>query len=153
MATSSTNAWTKTYLDEGTLANFTDSGQQRSRTFTVADQSKRTVIVLAWSDFASAPGNASPLLTRDLDLEVYFGNCATYWGNYINPSTEQSYATCIMPSPESTNNVELVVVPPYSGSSFTVYVHSKDLGASRPWLPGYLTDASQPFAIFALNTY
>ncbi|HEV7486660.1 MAG TPA: S8 family serine peptidase [Thermoanaerobaculia bacterium] len=130
-------------LDEALFSPFTAALQARSGTFTVADSSKPVVIVLAWTDEpASVP--AGTTLVRDLDLQVHSG-CTLYTGNYMNSSEvsiAQNYCGGAV-ARDSTNNVEMVVVPAetFSTLSYSVSVHS--------WFGSH----NQKFAIFASNVF
>jgi hypothetical protein len=129
--------------DESFFAPFTAALQARSGTFTVVDPSKPVVIVLAWTDEpASVP--AGTTLVRDLDLQVHSG-CTLYTGNYMN-SSEVSVAQNYCYGPyvrDSTNNVEMVVVPAgtLTTLSYSVSVHS--------WFGSH----NQKFAVFASNVF
>lgn len=132
-------------LDETSFTPFTAALQARSGTFTVADASKPVVIVLAWTDEpASVP--AGTTLARNLDLEVHSG-CTLYSGNYMNAS-EVSIAqdSCSFGgvARDSTNNVEMIVVPASALTSMTYYV------SVRSW--GFGTH-NQKFALFASNVF
>jgi Subtilase family len=130
-------------LDENSFTPFTAALQARSGTFTVADPAKPVVIVLAWTDEpASVP--AGTTLVRDLDLQVHSG-CTLYSGNYMN-SSEVSVAQNYCYGPyvrDSTNNVEMVVVPAgtLSTLSYSISVHS--------WFGSH----NQKFALFASNVF
>ena len=67
-------------------------------------------------------------------------------------NSETSFVGCYV-NTDSLNNLEMVVIPPNSGASFTVYVSSKNFGSARPWNPGHVASSSQPYAIFTLNAY
>jgi subtilisin family serine protease len=130
-------------LDESSFTPFTAALQARTGTFTVADSSKPVVIVLTWTDEpASVP--AGTTLVRDLDLQVHSG-CTLYSGNYMNSSEvsiAQNYCGNVA-ARDSTNNVEMVVVPAgtLSTLSYSVSVHS--------WFGSH----NQKFAIFASNVF
>jgi hypothetical protein len=131
------------FLDESSFTPFTAAGQSRSGTLTVANQSKPVVVVLAWTD---EPGSvsATQTLVRDLDLDVQVG-CTLYAGNSLDATTEYSTAPPYCYSTyghDHKNNVEIVVLPPYSGSTFTYYV------TETSWAFG---THNQKFAIFAAN--
>jgi Subtilase family. len=131
------------FLDESSFTPFTGAGQSRNGTLTVVNQSKPVVLVLAWTD---EPGSvsASQTLVRDLDLDVLVG-CTLYAGNSLDATTEYSttpgycYSTY---GHDHKNNVEIIVLPPYFGSSFTYYV------TETSWAFG---THNQKFALFAAN--
>jgi hypothetical protein len=136
---------TQTYLDESSWSPFTGAGQTRTRTFNVSTTSRPTVVVLAWTD---EPGNvtlsgSSPVLVRDLDLTVATGSGQAYTGNQMN-SGEQSIAQSSPYVYDRRNNVEMIVIPPFTLSNFTISV------TSASWGFGY---ANQPFAVFVSNAY
>ena len=102
------------------------------------------MIVLAWTDEpASVP--AGTTLVRNLDLEVHSG-CTLYSGNYMN-SSEMSIAQSACSGAvarDSTNNVEMIVVPAGALTSMTYYV------TVRSWGFG---STNQKFALFASNVF
>jgi serine protease AprX len=129
-------------LDESTFAPFTAALQARSGTFAVVDPSKPVVIVLAWTDEpASVPAGAT--LVRNLDLEVQNG-CTLYSGNFMN-SSEVSIAQSSCSGSvvrDSTNNVEMIVIPAGALTSMTYYVNVRSWGFGSH---------NQKFALFASN--
>jgi hypothetical protein len=131
-------------LDENSFTPFTAALQARSGTFTVADPAKPVVIVLAWTDEPAAVP-AGTTLVRNLDLEIRSG-CTLYSGNYMN-SSEVSIAqgSCGggAVARDSTNNVEMVVVPAGTLTSMTYYVNV------RSWFGSH----NQKFALFASNVF
>jgi subtilase family protein len=134
------------YLDESSWTSFTGAGQTTSRTLTVYDPSKATIIVLAWSDEPAA-AQAATTLVRDLNLEVRLpGNCTIYVGNKLSSTTEYSLpgASCGAKQPPDTkNNVEMIVIPPNTATTFTVHVTAATWGGTVP----------QKFAVFHYNAY
>ncbi|HVF58276.1 MAG TPA: S8 family serine peptidase [Thermoanaerobaculia bacterium] len=133
-------------LDEAVWTSFTGAGQTRSRTFTIDDPSKPAIVILAWTDEPAA-AQATTTLVRDLNLEVRMpGNCTIYVGNKLSSTTEYSLpgASCGAKQPPDTkNNVEMVVIPPNSGTSFTLHVTVATWGGT----------VSQKFAVFHQNAY
>ena len=140
-----TSGITQTYLDESSWTPFTGAGQSRSRSFTIADTSKRTVVVVAWTDQPATvnPNNTSmPTLVNDLDTEVVVNNSpCVYTGNIM--SNELSTAECSAVAYDHWNNVEMIVIPPNSATSFTLYVHETTWGGG----------STQSFATFAANAF
>lgn len=134
------------FLDEASWQSFTGAGQTTSRTFTVNDPSKATVIVLAWTDEPAA-AQAPTTLVRDLNLEVRLaGGCTIYVGNKLSSTTEHSLpgASCgTKQAPDTKNNVEMVVIPPNTATTFTVHVTAATWGGTVP----------QKFAVFHYNAY
>jgi Subtilase family len=134
------------YLDEASWTSFTGAGQTTSRTFTVNDSSKPTIIVLAWTDEPAA-AQAPTTLVRDLNLEVRLAdNCTIYVGNKLNSTTEYSLpgSSCgTKQAADNKNNVEMVVIPPNTATTFTVQVTVATWGGTTP----------QKFAVFHYNAY
>jgi hypothetical protein len=69
-------------------------------------------------------------------------SCGSMWGNNILASTETTAESCYLGN-DFRNNVETVIIPPYSGSSFTIYVCGQNIPQGQ----------EQAYAIFALNAY
>lgn len=136
----------QTFLDESSWQSFTGSGQQRSRSFTVADTSKPVTIVLAWTDEAATP-YAPVTLVRDLDLTVPLDSCSGYTGNdldsYEYSIVQGSSSQCNVFVFDTRNNLEMIVIPPNSRTSFDVRISTTTWGGSSP----------QPFALFVSNGY
>lgn len=141
------NSTVQSYFDESSWTPFTAAGQWRGRTLTVADSSKRVIIVLAWSD---EPGNvnANPALVRDLDLEVWPNaeSCGTYTGNQIVASTEasrlQSPLNCGPLTYDRVNNVEIIVIPAGGPTSIPVDIYTNTWGFGTH---------NQKFALYVSN--
>jgi hypothetical protein len=131
-----------TYLDESSWTPFTGAGQTRSRTFTVADISKPTVIVLAWTDPPASAG-AQVALKRDLDLWYQRPVSPTwyYTGNQMT-SDEWSRQQTSPVTYDYRNNVEMIVIQPGTVSSFTINITTRTFTGTPAW---------QSFAIFASN--
>ncbi len=131
-------------LDEASWMSFTGAGQTTSRMFSIYDSTKATVVVLAWTDEPAA-AQAPTTLVRDLDLDVSLpGGCTIYVGNKLSSTTEYSLpgASCGAKQPSDTkNNVEMVVIPPNTATSFTVKVTVATWGGTTP----------QKFAVFYYN--
>ncbi len=138
-----TSGVTQTYLDENSWTPFTGSGQTRSRTFTVANSSKPTVIVVAWTDHAAA-FPCSICLSRDIDLWIQSGSWY-YTGNKMTTSEVSQQQTT--PAWDSRNNVEMIVIPPNTLSLFTLNL------TTRTYSIGWPSWRDQPFAVFASNAY
>jgi len=140
------NAPRQGYLDEASWTSFTGAGQTTSRTFTVNDSTKPTIIVLAWSDEPAA-AQAPTTLVRDLNLEVRLAdNCTIYVGNKLSSTTEYSLpgSSCgTKQAADNKNNVEMVVIPPNTATTFTVQVTVATWGGTIP----------QKFAVFHYNAY
>jgi hypothetical protein len=134
------------FLDEASWPSFTGAGQTTSRAFTVTDPSKAAIIVLAWTDEPAA-AQAPTTLVRDLNLEVRLaGGCTIYVGNKLSSATEYSLpgASCgTKQAPDTKNNVEMVVIPPNTATTFTVHVTAATWGGTVP----------QKFAVFHYNAY
>ena len=142
-----TSGVTQTYLDESTWTPFTAAGQWRSRAFTIANTSKPTVIVLAWTD-EPAGINANPTLVRDLDAEILFSDgCRGYTGNQMlstEVSRTQGVLDCGIFTYDALNNTEMIVIPAGAMSSFTLDIYMTTWGFGT---------GDQRFAVFAANAY
>ena len=133
-------------LDQASWPSFTGAGQLTSRVFTVHDPSKPTVIVLAWSDEPAAV-QAPVTLVRDLNLEVNLAdNCTIYVGNRLHSTTEYSLHNLLCGQkrpPDTKNNVEIIVIPPSSKTTFTAWIRAATWGGTVP----------QKFAVYYYNAF
>ncbi|HUF19073.1 MAG TPA: S8 family serine peptidase [Thermoanaerobaculia bacterium] len=147
------NGSVQTYLDEDNWVPFTSAGQTRYRTFTVADTSQRTIVVLAWSDEPAA-ASANKTLVRDLNMEIsassdgcfaYTGNHFMVTGNELSAMQGGPFSNCGVFSYDSTNNIEMIVLPPNADrTTFTLDVFVTTWGSGSP---------DQKFAVFLSNAY
>jgi len=130
------------FFDEGALGAFLDGGETLSRTYTVSDTSKETIIALAWTDPAGV-GSYFTTLTNNLNLSVLVNGCTTYVGNRMVDDVSQAIP-CGSPMPviDYRNNVELIVIPPATSGTFTVTISTEE------FLP---TAGSQSFAMYIWN--
>jgi Subtilase family len=141
-----TSGVTQTYLDEASWTPFTGAGQSRTRQFTIPDVTKQAIIVLAWTDEPGA-GGTNPSLVRNLDAEIFFNYCYGYTGNMMDGNEQsllQGIYSCGSFAYDQSNNVEMIVVPPNSFSTFSLSVYATTWGGGTH---------NQKFAVFASNAY
>jgi hypothetical protein len=108
--------------DELAADLFTASGQTRTFTIPQVDSTRPFRATLAWTD---APGSTTgAAYNNDLDLTVTVGG-QTYLGNVFNGGWSVTGG-----SPDSTNNVECVFLPPGQTGPFTVKVTAANLNSA-----------------------
>ncbi|MHB0968436.1 MAG: S8 family serine peptidase [Thermoanaerobaculia bacterium] len=146
------NGWARTFRDEASWSPFTAAGETRTQSLTIPNTATPTVIVLAWTDLEPPATSPAPALVRDLNLRIVAmngGSCSGYVGNNFGADDRTA---CGVATFDSKNNVEVIVLPPYSGfTQFVVEVSATTL-PGQPWTPsGHSAGSQQPFAVFALN--
>ncbi len=148
------------FFDQGHV--FTANGQTWSRTLTLSDRSRDTVITLVWTDRASG-GTVSTEenLVNDLDLRVTYNDGLThaYYGNnyFTSPDSCQRDGYSLRdPSPvyDRVNNVERITIRasdiPSSVSTVTVTVSAFAITGNGTQ-PMWTTPLQQDFALMAIN--
>ena len=127
--------------DQHPLDIFTASGQTRTFSGFVVDDTKPFRVTLAWTDAAGSTA-AGPALVNDLDLVVTVGG-HNYKGNVFNGSDSETGGTA-----DSLNNVESVLLPAGVSGAYTVTINAANIAAD-----GISNGASAPRQDFALVIY
>jgi hypothetical protein len=127
--------------DQLPVDRFTDSGQSRVFTGTVADPSKPFRVTLTWSD---APGPTSgAAFVNNLDLRVEAGG-QTYLGNVFTQGNSTAGGTA-----DIRNNAESVFLPAGVTGPYTVTVNATNIaGRADPTVAGN----NQDFALAVYNS-
>ena len=128
--------------DQVATDTFTETGQARTFTGTVADPSRPFRVTVAWSD---APGSVvSPVaLVNDIDLEVTVGT-EVYRGNVFAGPYATTGGTA-----DSRNNVESVFLPLGVSGPFAVTVSASNIAGDG--VPGSGETLDQDFALVVYN--
>ncbi|MBP7867799.1 MAG: S8 family serine peptidase [Acidobacteria bacterium] len=120
---------------------FTDSGQSRTFTGTIADPAKPFRVTLAWTD---APGPTSGnAYVNNLDLTVTVGG-NTYKGNVFTGSASVTGGAA-----DARNNVESVFIPAGITGSFAATVTGANIAGDG--VPGDADTTDQDFALVVYN--
>lgn len=131
----------KILRDQNPADTFTDTGQQRIYTGTVADNSKPFRVTLAFSD---TPGSTTgDAFVNDLDLEVVVGG-VTYKGNVFDHGNSIAGGTA-----DIRNNVESVFVPAGVTGNFVIKVKATNIAGDG--VPGDADTTDQDYALVAWN--
>ncbi|MCB1102854.1 MAG: S8 family serine peptidase, partial [Kiritimatiellae bacterium] len=127
--------------DQRSIDTFTASGQSRSLSGQVADNTKPVRITLAWTD---APGSTLGVASKnDLDLvvsingEVYLGN--VFSGGLSVPGGDR----------DSLNNTESVFLP--AGTSGSLLIHVSAANINSDGVPNQSPSIDQDFALVVYN--
>ncbi len=127
--------------DQIATDKFTASGQSRSFTGTITDNSKPFRVTLAWTD---APGNTTGnSYNNNLDLTVTVGG-QTYKGNVFNGAYSVTDGTA-----DAKNNVESVFLPAGVTGPFTVTVTAANINSDG--VPNQSPTTDQDFALAIYN--
>lgn len=127
--------------DQRAEDTFTDSGQERTFSGTIPDNSKPFRVTLAYSD---APGNTTgDAFVNNLDLEVVVGG-VTYKGNRFSKGNSVEGG-----SADIRNNVESVFIPAGVTGNFLVRVKATNIAGDG--LPANADSTDQDFALVVWN--
>lgn len=80
----------------------------------------------------------------DLRFQLY--NCTIYVGNRLHSTTEYSLHNLLCGQerpPDTKNNVEIIVIPPSSTTTFTAWIRAATWGGTVP----------QKFAVYFYNAF
>lgn len=122
---------------------FTASGQEFSKTGTVASAGQPVRITLAWTDAPGATTGAA--YVNDLDLEVTLGG-VTYLGNHFTDGLSTAGGTA-----DPRDNVESVVLPAVPGNTGPIQVRVVARTIAGDGVPGNDSALDQDFALIAKN--
>jgi hypothetical protein len=127
--------------DQLPIDRFTDSGQSRVFTGTIADPDKPFRVTLTWSD---PPGSTTgAAFVNNLDLRVEVAG-QTYLGNVFNQGNSVTGGTA-----DIRNNAESVFLPAGVSGPYTITVNATNIaGRADPTVAGN----NQDFALVAYNS-
>ncbi|MGA2174970.1 MAG: S8 family serine peptidase [Verrucomicrobiota bacterium] len=127
--------------DQLGVDTFTESGQTRAFSGSVADTNLPFRVTVAWTD---APGSTiGAAYNNDLDLTVSIGG-QTYLGNVFSNAWSAAGG-----APDPANNVESVFLPPGAAGNFTVTVAATSLNSIG--VPNGSNGLAQDFALVIDN--
>jgi subtilisin-like proprotein convertase family protein len=129
--------------DQEAIDTFTNTGETRTFTGTIADPSRPFRVTLAWTD---APGNTfGNAINNDLDLTVSVGGL-TYKGNVFAGALSTTNGTY-----DRLDNVECVFLPAGLSGSFIITVTAANINSDG--VPNEAPDTDQDFALVAYNAH
>lgn len=130
------------FRDELAADKFTASGQARTITASIADNTKPVKIVLAWTDAPGTVGSTNAAV-NNLNLEVTVGG-QTYLGNVFSGGNSVTGGTA-----DPKNNLESVFIP--AGVSGNMLVKVKGINIAGDGVPNDADLLDQDYSLIVSN--
>lgn len=128
-------------IDQGAEIIFTESGEEWSKTLSVANPNEPVRIVLAYTDYPGAIGTQPQV--NDLNLSVKVDG-QTYLGNHMNGAWSITGGTA-----DKVNNVEAVFLPSVTDSALEIKVTAFNIAGDG--VPNLGDQTDQDFALVCSN--